>query len=63
MKVLKEELLGAKLGEVRFMYQTGTAEEDTILEALNTAIDKIREAGVKIDSYSDEDRRRFNSME
>lgn len=62
MKMMKQELMGAKLAEVRIMYVTGTEAEDVILAELNAALDRIRDAGIQIEGYTEEDKTRFNSM-
>lgn len=63
MRMMQHELLGAKLGEIRIMYQTGTQEEDIVLEELNKAMDAIRTAGIEIGGYVDGDMTRFDGIE
>ena len=62
MRLLKQEMIGAKLAEVRIQYRTDSWEEDVILDALNVALDGIRAAGVKFEDYTEEDRRRFEGI-
>ena len=63
MKILKQELMGAGIGEIRIQYATGGYEEDAIIDAINLALAGLERSGVKRETFTEEDKKRFNSMD
>ena len=63
MKILKHELIGAKIGEIRIQYATGGFEEDAVIDAVNIALARLEQSGIKREPFTEEDMKRFNSMD
>lgn len=61
MKILQRRLMEAKIGQIIIQYETGGYEEDTIIDALNLALDGIDKAGIKREEFTSEDLKRFGN--
>ena len=63
MKILKHELMGAKIGEIRIQYATGGYEEDAIIDAINLALAGLEQSGIKREPFTEADMKWFDSMD
>lgn len=59
MKVLEQKAQG--VGEIRLQFREGY-EEDTVRDAIRLALDGIERAGVKVEKFTEEDKRRFSEQ-
>ncbi len=59
MKVFEQKAEGVV--EIRLQFREGY-EEDTVRDAIRLALDGIERAGVKVEKFTEEDKRRFDGQ-